>query len=317
MTRGATQMNPKFGKIAVFLVCLLLAAQAASAQEKIKALIVDGQNNHNWKGTSPVLRQILEESGRFTVDTATAPEKPGDNQKGDPEAMATYKKRMADFKPDFTKYDVVVMNYNGDAWPEETKKAFEQYVADGGGLVIFHAANNAFADWPEYNEMIAIGGWGGRNEKSGPYLYWEDGKIVRNTEPGGGGHHGPQWEFLLEVRETEHPIMKGLPKTFRHAQDELYDLLRGPAKNVTILATAFADKEKGGSGRHEPQLLVIDYGKGRVFHTCLGDNPNPCKSVSFIITLLRGTEWAATGKVTIPIPDDMPGADKPVMRKFD
>jgi hypothetical protein len=36
--------------------------------------------------------------------------------------------------------------------------------------------------------------------------------------------------------------------------------------------------------------------------------------VSFQITFLRGAEWAATGKVTIPVPADMPGKDKPVIR---
>jgi type 1 glutamine amidotransferase len=297
-------MNSKFGKGIVFLAVLLLAVQTASAQEKISVLIIDGQNNHNWKATTPVLKRILEESDRFTVEVATTPAQGAAGE-------------MAAFKPDFAKYDVLVMNYTGDDWPAETKKTFEKYVADGGGLVIYHAANNAFANWPAYNEMIAIGGWGGRNEKSGPYLYWEDGKLVRASEPGPSGHHGPQWEFLIDVREPEHPIMKGLPLSFRHVKDELYDFLRGPAKNVTILATAYADKEQGGSGRHEPQLMVIDYGKGRVFHHCLGHDQNTCRGVSFIVTFLRGTEWAATGKVTIPVPDDMPGPDRPVSRKFD
>jgi len=307
-------MKSALGKSVAFLLILLLAVHAASAKEKIKALIVDGQNNHNWKGTSPVLKLVLEESGRFTVDIATTPTKPEESEAS---AMEDYKKQMFAYKPDFAKYGVVIMNYNGDDWPEETQKAFINFVTAGGGLVIFHAANNAFPNWAEYNEMIAIGGWGGRNEQSGPYLYWEDGKIVRNTEPGVGGRHGPPWEFLIDVRESEHPIMKGLPKSFRNAKEELYDRLRGPAKNVTILATAFADTERGGSGRHEPILMVIDYKKGRVFHTCLGHSAPSCMGVSFIITFLRGTEWAATGKVTIPVPEDMPGTDKPVVRKFD
>lgn len=152
--------------------------------------------------------------------------------------------------------------------------------------------------------MCAVGGWGGRNENSGPYLYWEDGETVRNPEPGHGGSHGPQWAFMVDVRDSQHPIMKGLPKSFRHREDELYDRLRGPAKNVTILATSFAEKEKGGSGRHEPQLMVISYGKGRVFHHCLGHDAHQCESPSFTLPLLRGAEWAATGTVTIPVPKD-------------
>jgi len=164
------------------------------------------------------------------VDVATTP--PG----GQP---------FTDFKPKFADYNVVVMNYTGDDWPEEPKKALEKYVSNGGGLVSFHAADNAFVNWKEYNEMIAVGGWSGRNEKSGPYVYWQDGKIVRDMTPGPGGAHGPQHPFQIIVREADHPITKGLPEKFTHSADELYSRLRGPAKNLTVLATAFADKAKG------------------------------------------------------------------------
>ena len=285
--------------IAIFLGSTSIGAEQPA--KKLNALIVDGQNNHPWAEVTPVLKTILEKSGRFAVDVATSPKQGED---------------MSSFKPNFAKYDVVVMNYNGDDWPSATQQAFEKFVAEGGGLSIVHAANNSFPDWKEFNLMCGLGGWGGRNEKSGPYVYWEDGKVVRNDEPGHGGSHGPQWEFLIEIRDAEHPITKGLPKAFRHCSDELYDRLRGPAANFTILATAYADKEKGGTGRHEPQLMVIDYGKGRIFHIAMGHAGQQCQSVSFIVPFERGTEWAATGKVTIPIPDDMPGEEKPVSREF-
>lgn len=282
------------------LVLLLLTTAAATAAQPMKALIVDGQNNHNWKETTPVLKRLLEETGRFTVDVATSPPKGQD---------------MSGFKPEFAAYDVVVSNYTGDSWPEETKQALVDYMKNGGGLVIFHAANNAFPKWKEYNEMIAVGGWGGRNEKSGPYLRWRDGRIVRDHSPGRGGGHGPQHEFQITVREPDHPIVKSLPPVFMHSADELYSWLRGPAKNVTVLATAFSDKEKRGSGEHEPMLMTIDYGKGRVFHTAIGHAAKQCASVAFITTFQRGTEWAASGEVTIPVPDDFPGPNAPVVRE--
>ena len=151
---------------------------------------------------------------------------------------------------------------------------------------------------------------------AGKYLYWEDGKAVTSTESGKPrGHHGPQWAYLIEVRDTEHPITAGLPLAFRHCSDELYDYMWGPAENVTILATAYADKEHRGSGRHEPVLMTISYGKGRIFHTVLADGAQQVKSVSFIVTFLRGAEWAATGKVTIPVPEDFPGKDEPTFRR--
>ena len=111
--------------------------------------------------------------------------------------------------------------------------------------------------------------------------------------------------------------MKGLPEKFRHAPDELYAKLRGPAKNLTVLATAFSAPSTGGTGRNEPILMAIDYGKGRVFHSTMGHGPAQCLSVAFIVTLQRGAEWAATGKVTQKVPDDFPRPDKPVVRDWE
>ena len=292
--------------------------EASESVPKIKALIVDGQNNHNWRGTTPTLKTILEQSERFTVDVATSP------TRRDKEADAdAYGRNLTAFKPDFTKYDVVVMNYNSnetrDDWSPETKKAFEEYVENGGGLVVYHAADNSFPNWEVYNKMIGLGGWDRAHlpATAGKYFYWEDGKSVTSNESGRPrGHHGPQWAFLIEIRDTEHPITAGLPLSFRHCQDELYDYMWGPAENATILATAHADTERGGSGRHEPILMTISYGKGRIFHTMLGHDVQQVRSVSFITTFLRGTEWAATGKVTIPVPDDFPDTDEPTFREL-
>ncbi len=271
-----------------------------AAAEPLRALIVDGQNNHPWRETTPLLLQLLEETNLFTVDVATTPG-PGEDMSG--------------FAPDFTAYDVVVMNYTGDRWPEATDEAFEQYVAGGGGLVIYHAASNAFPDWPEYNLMIGLGGWGGRDERHGPYVYWEDGRFVRDDSPGHGGGHGAQHPFLLVVREPDHPVAAGLPEEFMHSADELYNRLRGPAENMTVLATAYDDPAHSGTGRHEPLLMTIRYGEGRVFHTALGHAGQQLRSVAFIATFQRGAEWAATGEVTQEVPADFPGADAPAVRE--
>jgi uncharacterized protein len=288
--------------LALLAVCVAVPSLFA-AEPKLKACIVDGQNNHrNWPDTTRMMNKYLEDSGLFTVEVATTAPQGTD----------------ASFQPDFKKYDVIVSNYNGAPWPKETQEAFVDYVKGGGGFVVIHAANNAFGDWREYNEMIGLGGWGGRNERSGPYVYLDaDGKLVRDDAKGSGGHHGPQHPFQIVVRDADHPVTKGMPRAWMHVNDELYDMLRGPAENMHILATAFADPAKGGTGRHEPMIFTVEYGKGRVFHTPMGHGNDSQECVGFITTLVRGAEWAATGKVTTPIPDDFPTADETSRRGFE
>ncbi|MHC4475406.1 MAG: ThuA domain-containing protein [Planctomycetota bacterium] len=283
------------GIVIVLCAALVTAVTPAFGAVRIKALIVDGQNNHAWEKTTPVIRKIFDEAGLFEVDVATSPPK-GES--------------LEAFKPDFAKYDVVVSNYNGGEWPNETQDAFVQYVRSGGGLVIVHAADNAFAKWKEYNEIIGLGGWGGRNEESGPYVYWKDGQFVRDDSPGRGGTHGNQHAFQVINRDKEHPITAGLPAKWMHAKDELYSLMRGPAKRLTVLATAYHDAAERGSDRHEPVLFIVRYGKGRVFHTVLGHGAYAMSCAGFIGTLQRGTEWAATGEVTQKVPEDFPAADE-------
>ncbi|MDR2643746.1 MAG: ThuA domain-containing protein [Planctomycetaceae bacterium] len=300
------------------LVALNFGVQHVSGEQlpKIKTLIIDGENNHNWKATTPVLQKMLEESGRFTVDVITLNRDGKKYKVGAVTANLDSNLVGNEFSPVFDKFDLVISNFNnhkGGAWSEAVRTAFEKYVKDGHGFVVYHAADNAFREWKEYNKMIAFGGWGNRNESDGPYLYIDkDGKTIRDESKGSGGHHGSQWAFPITNQATEHPVMKGLPKVFMHSADELYERMRGPAENVTILATAYA---KNTTKRHEPMLLAIEYGKGRVFHTTLGHDAQQLKSVAFIVTFLRGAEWAATGKVNIPVPDDMPNESEPVTRK--
>jgi type 1 glutamine amidotransferase len=310
-------------------LCLVvfLGVHSMTSAADLKALIIDGQNNHGvWPKTTVMMKNYLEQTDLFTVDVARTKftSNGGNLIKQFPlegvESTPTPRPMTdPDFKPEFSKYDVVISNFGHGAapWPDETKTSFEAFVRNGGGLVVVHAADNSFGNWPEYNQMIGLGGWGGRNEKSGPYVYLDDdGKLIRDETPGDGGHHGSQHPFSIVVRDNAHPITKGMPREWLHAKDELYDKLRGPAQKMQILATAYASPDHGGTGRHEPMLMTISYGKGRVFHTPMGHEDYSQECVGFIVTLQRGTEWAATGAVTQPIPDDFPTADKESARKF-
>ena len=335
----ALMKNPMIRLLQPFCLAILaivaLALHADSVQgedgdaKKLRALIIDGQNNHAaWPQTTIMAKKYLEDSGRFTVEIARTkytwkggklleeyPLNDGTQYEDLPEP-----KSDPDFRPTFSDYDVVISNFGWKAapWPQETQTALEKYVSSGGGFVVIHAADNSFGSWNEFNKMIGLGGWDGRNETSGPYVYVnKDGKVIRDTSPGRGGSHGPAHEYQVVVRSPDHPIVKGLPRSWMHTKDELYQQLRGPALNMTILATAYAHPDKRGSDRHEPKLMTIDYDKGRIFHTTMGHDAGAFSCVAFITTLVRGCEWSATGNVTLTsVPDDFPTSTQSSAREW-
>jgi type 1 glutamine amidotransferase len=239
-----------------------------AAGGKIRLLILSGANNHNWKATTPALKKMYEDSGRFTADVT--------------EDVPNLK------AADFARYDCIVSNYTtypaieGKRWPAETEKALLDYIAAGHGFVLFHAASTAWGDWPEFGDLIG--------------LTWQKDKATGKNVSG----HGAQHSFPITIVDKNHPITQGM-KDFQHVKDELYHRqLKHPTAHV--LATTFSDKAKGGSGETEPMVVVTELGKGRCFHNAMGHDPKPMEGVGFRTLMLRGTEWAATGKVTIPIP---------------
>jgi len=317
---------------------------------KLKALIIDGENNHGvWPKTTMMMKDFLEQTGLFEVDinrTAYTWQGPHYDksiglddikelltiyplENGQKTIPVDEPKPDSAYSPAFDNYDVIVSNFGWRAsdWPEATKERFEKYMTEGGGLVVVHAANNSWGNWPEFNKMIGLGGWGGRDAGSGTYANLDqEGRLHLDTPEGECGSHGPQYEYIMENRAPGHPIMQGLPSKWMHAKDELYDRLCGPAKNMTILVTAFSDVEKNsppwnkevsGTGRHEPLIFTVDYGRGRIFHTGLGHMGYSMECVGFMTTFQRGAEWAATGTVTQEVPDDFPGPDNVSIRKWE
>lgn len=311
----------------IYLVCILLFSLSADA--KLKVLIVDGQNNHEvWPKSTIMMKQYLEETGLFKVDICrTKFTWKGEREKAYLPLAGVgltqdlkEPKSDPEFLPSFGKYDVVVSNFGWKAadWPEATQKALEKYMVKGGGFVSVHAADNSFPNWLEFNKMIGLGGWGDRNEKNGPYVYYSNaGELIRDHSPGSAGSHGPQHIIPVTVRVADHPITKGMPKVWLTTKDECYAKLRGPGENMTILATGKDMSGKAPTDRHEPMLMVLTYGKGRIFHTTLGHDDYSCESVGFILSFIRGVEWAATGKVSLPIPFDFPSAETSSSRKFE
>jgi len=240
---------------------------------KTRAIIFSGRNNHDWRSTTPRLRQYLIDTGKFDVRVEEEP-------------TGTTAETLA-------AYDVLVLDYNGPRWGETTEAAVEKFVRSGKGLVVFHAADYAFSGlpvlgdghvntkilepaWPAYREMIG-GTWSLDEPKTG---------------------HGQRHTFTVKFVDRTHPIAQGMGESFL-ATDELYHNMR-MLPQVKILATAFDDPKIGGTGKDEPVLWTVSYGAGRVFHTTLGHDLTAMQEPGFTTTFVRGTEWAATGRVTLP-----------------
>ncbi|MCE7038945.1 ThuA domain-containing protein [Dyadobacter sp. CY312] len=278
-------------------ILFLISICAVTAQKPMRIMILDGESNpyHRIDIGTQIMKKLLEEYKPFQVEVVSAPGKDGD---------------FSNFMPRFIDYQAIVLNYDvpTERWPDALKKSFEQYMSNGGGLVIVHAANNSFPGWVEFNKMVGVGGWRDRDEKSGPYWYYKDGKLVEDKKPGSAGSHGARLPFPIKLVNTNHPVTRGLPAVWMHHNDELYAKLRGPGENMTVLATGYSDKNNHGTGYDEPQIMVLNYGKGRIFHHTTGHDPIGMSSVDFGVLLLRGTEWVATGKVTQKVPANFPTA---------
>jgi hypothetical protein len=265
-------------------------------------------NNHDWPRATRILTSILEDSERFAVDVSTSP------------AANAPREEWDRWRPEFAKYDAVLSNFNGGHrssslhWPLEVEKALEAYVSGGGGLVIYHSANNSFPNWPAYNEMIGLG-W--RNKDFGPGLIVSPAEKIVVVPRGEGRNpgHGPEHDFQVTVLDTNHPITKGLPKKWMHPQEQLTHGQHGPAKTLSVLTYAYSRD----TGDNEVMDWVTSYGKGRVYVTMLGHlwrrKPDTAmRCIGFQTLLIRGCEWAATGKVTCPVSEDFPTATELKLR---
>jgi uncharacterized protein len=266
-------MNTTITRFLVLAAGIFAAIGTARADEpltasgpKIRILILSGANNHDWKSTTPVLMKMYDDSGLFSVKVT--------------EDVSSLR------ASDFANYGAIVSNYTtypetkGHRWPADLEKAFLDYIAAGHGFVTFHAGSTTWSDWPEFGDLIG--------------LTWQTNISL----------HGANHSFAVTVADNEHPITKGM-KSFQHVPDELYhrQLKHSTAK---VLATAYSAKNKDGTGEYEPVIVTTKYGKGRVFYNALGHDAKAMSGIGWQTLMLRGTQWAATGKVTIPIPDNWP-----------
>ncbi len=116
--------------------------------EKIRLLLITGRDvsAHDWRATTPVLREHLEKAENLEVMISEEP--------GVLESSA-----LAD-------YDIVLFNYYNHQRPgltDKAKKNLRDFVAGGKGLISFHYSCRAFGDWPEFGKMIGRTWVGGKS----------------------------------------------------------------------------------------------------------------------------------------------------------
>jgi len=264
-------MSFRWGLLAV-VAATILAGSAADPHAALfkpnlrRVLILSGFNNHDWRSTTPFLRQKLEQTGRFDVRVEEEPHGIGAST--------------------FAVYDAVVLDYNGTRLGPETETALADFVRAGHGLVVVHGASWAFnglvvlgdkhvrtgimePPWPEYRKMIG-GIWSEEEPKTG---------------------HGQRHEFTVKVVDRSHAVTRSLPAELK-ADDELYHRMR-MQPGVKVLATAFDDLRFKGTGSDEPVIWTVAYGEGRVFHTTLGHDVRAMQAEAFLKPFLGGAAWAA------------------------
>jgi hypothetical protein len=302
-----------------FALSRLVAADAAPATPppaavpatKIKVLIVDGFSNHDWRKNTTLLKAILEPTNLFELTVSTCP----------PTATSP---GYDDWRPAFKGHDVVIQTCNdidraGPPWPKAAQTDFENYLRDGGAAYIYHSAQNAFAAWPAYNDIIGLG-W--RPASYGTALsVGDDGTITRHP-PGQGRGTGHDSNGDVVVRRLgDHPLHAGMPRAWLTPHLEVYYYARGPAENVTVLSHGRDPR----SGVNWPVEWTVNYGKGRayvatfghVWRSGRGDNDpenEALRCAGVQTTIIRALQWLAGRPASWPVPADFPTETKKSLR---
>lgn len=272
----------------------------AKASSQVDVLVVDGFGNHDWRATTQDIQAILTQDPAVSCEVSTVP--------------AEGSEAWSSWLPDFSKYDVIIQNTTdisvGGSWPEPAKSAFEAYVSGGGGLYIFHSANNAFPQWKEYNRMIGLG-W--RNKDFGPAIKIVDGQPIRiPAGEGGNTGHGKRVDALI-TRIHDHPIHEGLPAQWMAADLEIYRYARGPAENLTVISYA----QDPQTGIHFPIEWVVQYGEGRVYNATYGhrwhtqkETPPGMRCLAFQTIFLRSLYWLSGQAMAPQLPSHFPTTEQ-------
>ncbi len=232
----------------LLLAALVVGGNVWADEARLRILILTGQNNHDWRQTTPKLKSILTASGRFAVDVTEHPEQ------CETQTFLPYDALLSDWN--------TFGNPGAPNWPDTARAALLDFVRSGKGFVVVHAGGCSFYDWPEYQQLVGAS--------------WKMGQTS----------HGSPHEFTVKP-VGDHPITRGM-MPFK-STDELW-VRPGVGSLSRTLAT----------GDDQPVAFVLEFGRGRGFTLLLGHTAALMDTPGFQSLLLRGAEWAATGRVTLP-----------------
>ncbi len=275
---------------------------------KIPVLIIDGFSNHNWLTNTKYLKAILESSGKFNVSVSTCPN------------IKETETEWKNWNPDFNEYPVIIQTCNNifkeDSlqWPNQVKQSFEKYASGGGGVYMYHGATNAFKGWSAYNKMIALG-W--RNKDFGEAVIINDKEELEIIPKGEGQNtgHGARTDALI-TRIGNHPIHKGMPKSWKAADVEVYRYGRGTTENLEVLSYA----KEPETALNFPMEWTVKFGKGRVYCSTYGhlwenqEWPPSMRCAAFQQSMVRALQWLSGNEVDSYLEADFPNSERTVLR---
>ncbi|MGD9419991.1 MAG: ThuA domain-containing protein [Verrucomicrobiota bacterium JB025] len=285
----------------------------------IAVLVIEGSSNHDWQRRLAILQAILTRDGSFSMDVSVVPQD-------------TSSQDWADWSPDFSRYDVVFSGYRdgttGAPWPAAARTAFASYIANGGGFIAFHEANQAFESWHEYREIVGLA-W--HDAATGTaFTIAPDDSLV--THPPGSGlatGHGARADSLVKRHSLPavHPIHAGLPAQWMAADLEVVRFPRGIAPDlaakVTILSyTTDPDPPAGEAPLQHPVEWTTSYGSGRIYGTTYGHvwddqaEPEGMRCAAFQETLVRALKWCAGRAPGSGVPSDFPDSTAISLRPY-
>lgn len=298
------------GLLLSLVTALVVATTAATAAEPtplspspgvqpstalLRVLLLTGQGTHDWKSTADALRALLTGSGRFTVNVCETP-------------TGLTAATLAPF-------DLVVADCLGADLGPATTKALEAHLASGRGLVITHHGLTSLAGHPALEKLLGL-------KLASP----APSSTASSSSASSSVASAPASAFQvldLTLSATSapaaHPITQSLAPSWKTGDrplpgltaDKTYEVLARyhPAISPSLPSASIANSpgsasaavvNSSSSSTDQLVLLAATHRSARIFATALGSDVGAMQEAAFIVTFLRGAEWAASGQVTLP-----------------